>query len=154
MYLLFDVLFDCCIFSTPSLLSGSHPCDLKAPPPPWQDHPDHQVFRSSPSDRTTLSDPASHCVVHGPIPSRHVLCLISLGFCRPVAMYCLHLPGIPRLVNFSRGCLTAGDVRFGYFGPDHPPNYSTLPPVASLVIYWADCHCIVGHGIIIKSDCG
>jgi hypothetical protein len=30
-YLLFDVLFDCCVFSTPSLLSGSHLCNLKAP---------------------------------------------------------------------------------------------------------------------------
>jgi hypothetical protein len=30
-YLLFDVLFDCCVFSTPLLLSGPHPCNVNAP---------------------------------------------------------------------------------------------------------------------------
>ncbi len=71
---------------------------------------------------------------------RGCLCPISLALCRPIALYCLHLPSIPCLDNFSHGSLIVGDVHFDNFGPDHPPNYSTLPPVASLAMRRKNWH--------------
>ena len=65
-------------------------------------------------------------------PLPHFSCILP-----PNALYCLHLPSIPCLDNLSHWSLTVGDVHFDNFGPDHPPNYSTLPPVASLVMHEA-----------------